>query len=98
MGHQRFENNYILLCVGELTDISGVFGPPIRQIEANQPGNQLGLMGQSGNYTNNTWCEWTYVNTSPGPSTLVLNTPEYYMEAPYRNRYCRYDWFQVSTR
>ena len=94
MINQRFEIKYlhiIQFCVGELTDISGVLSPPISQIGANP------MMGQSRNYTNNTWCEWTYVNTSPGPSTLVLNTPEYYMEAPYRNGYCRYDWFQVSA-
>ena len=49
------------------------------------------------NYTVNTLCHWTLVNTSPVNSTFVLNTPEYYMESPYNDLYCRYDWVQVSS-
>ena len=56
---------------------SGVISPPV----------------SNGNYTNHTWCKWTYDNTGAG--TLVFNAPNYYIEDAY-NDYCRFDWFQVS--
>ena len=60
---------------------SGVLSPPL----------------VASNYTNNTWCRWTYVNPDMANSTLVLNTPNYFIEDPLRE-YCRYDWLQITGK
>ena len=77
----RWSSDQDAVCGGQLSDISGVVSPPVTS-----PG---------GNYTDHTWCQWTYVLQSPANSTLVLSTPEYHMEAAYNDLYCRYDWVQV---
>ena len=69
-----------------------------------QDGDCGGRLGESGvlrppvvggNYTDNTWCSWTFLNPSPVNSTLVLSAPSYAMEAASSGS-CRYDWLEVG--
>ena len=69
----------ILDCGGRIEGISGTLSPPT----------------VGGNYTNNTWCKWTYDNPNLVNSTLVLKTQNYFIEDPVQD-YCHYDWVQVT--
>ena len=80
----RWDSDQDADCGGRLSGRSGLVSTPVSELVA-------------GNYTNHTWCRWTFVNTDTANSTLVLTTPEYYLERPYNDLYCRYDWLQVTS-
>ena len=56
----------VIDCGGQIQGTIGVLSAPL----------------VASNYTNNTWCKWNYVNPNTVNSTLVLNTPNYYIEDP----------------
>ena len=54
---------------------------------------QYGRRG-GGNYISKSCHRWTYNNPTPWNTTLVLSTPNHYIEER-RGDYCIYDWLQV---